>query len=97
MQKEAAAFVVAATIAGIWRSRSVSAGTNGKTLQNLQAAYNGESNAHARYLAFAEQADREGYPQVAVLFRAAARAEEIHLTNHAAVIRQLGATPKANI
>jgi rubrerythrin len=30
---------------------------------------------------------------VASLFRAAARAEQIHLTNHAAVIRQLGAEP----
>lgn len=68
-----------------------------QTLQNLQAAYNGESNARARYLAFAEQAQTEGYARVAVLFRAAARAEEIHLNNHAAVIRQLGAVPTATI
>lgn len=67
------------------------------TLQNLQAAYNGESNARVRYLAFADQAQKEGYLRVAVLFRAAARAEEIHLHNHAAVIRQLGATPTASI
>jgi rubrerythrin len=67
----------------------------GKTLANLQAAYDGESNAHARYLAFAQKADAEGYAQVASLFRAAARAEQIHLTNHAAVIRQMGAEPHA--
>jgi len=67
------------------------------TLNNLQAAYNGESNAHARYLAFAKTADQEGYAGVASLFRAAARAEEIHAGNHAAVIRKMGATPKANI
>jgi hypothetical protein len=30
------------------------------TLENMQAAFNGESNAHARYLAFAMQADKEG-------------------------------------
>jgi hypothetical protein len=40
---------------------------------------------------------QERYAQAAVLFRAAARAEEIHLTNHAAVIRQLGAVPRGRI
>lgn len=70
---------------------------SGKTLENLQAAYNGESNAHARYLAFAQKADEEGYGQVASLFRAAARAEQIHLTNHAAVIRKMNAEPTATI
>ncbi len=67
------------------------------TLANLQAAFNGESNAHAKYLAFALKADQEGYKQVASLFRAAARAEEIHANNHAAVIRKLGATPECKI
>ncbi|MGA8043966.1 MAG: rubrerythrin family protein [Terracidiphilus sp.] len=67
------------------------------TLENMQAAYNGESNAHARYLAFAQKADSEGYGQVASLFRAAARAEEIHASNHAEVIKKLGATPEAKI
>lgn len=68
-----------------------------KTLDNLQTAFNGESNAHARYLAFAEKADKEGYGPVASLFRAAARAEEIHAANHAVVIKKMGATPQANI
>src|SRR5690348_4328328 len=67
------------------------------TLQNLQTAYNGESNAHARYLAFAKQADQDGYAQAAALFRAAARAEEIHAANHAVVIKKMGATPAAKI
>ncbi len=67
------------------------------TIENLQTAYNGESNAHAKYLAFAKQAQSDGYGEVASLFRAAARAEEVHATNHAAVIRELGAAPKANI
>lgn len=67
------------------------------TLDNLQTAYNGESNAHARYLAFAKQADTEGYAQIAALFRAAARAEEVHAGNHAAVIRNMGAEPKADL
>lgn len=67
------------------------------TIENMQTAYNGESNAHVRYLAFAKQADKEGYGEVASLFRAAARAEEIHASNHAAVIKQLGQEPQAKI
>lgn len=67
------------------------------TLKNLQKAYNGESNAHVMYLAFAKKADEEGYQKVASLFRAAAKAEEIHRDNHAKVIEAMGATPKNNI
>jgi len=67
------------------------------TLANLQTAYNGEMNAHVRYVAFAKEADQEGYAPVASLFRAAARAEEIHARNHEEVILGLGASPKANI
>ena len=69
----------------------------GTTVENLQVAFNGESNAHERYLAFAKQADTEGYGQIASLFRAAARAEKIHASNHAAVLQELGAKPKASI
>ncbi len=68
-----------------------------KTLENLQAAFNGESNAHAKYLAYANKAGEEGYLKVAALFRAAAYAEEVHLNNHAKVIEGMGATPKAEI
>ncbi len=67
------------------------------TLANMQAAYNGESNARAKYLAFAVKADEEGYAGVAALFRAAAEAEGVHAANHAEVIRQLGATPEASV
>lgn len=67
------------------------------TLENMQAAFNGESNAHLRYLSFAHRAHIEGYGEVASLFRAAARAEEIHAANHAQVIKEMGGTPKAKI
>ena len=60
-------------------------------------AFDGESNAHARYVAFAQMADQEGYQQVGRLFRAAARAEQIHAGNHGEVIKSLGSTPKAQI
>ena len=67
------------------------------TLKNLQAAYNGESNANVMYLAYAKKADEEGYKEVGSLFRAAAQAEAIHRDNHAKVIQEMGATPKNNI
>jgi rubrerythrin len=71
--------------------------TGDRTLQNLQTAFNGESNAHARYLAFAVKADQEGYGGVASLFRAAARAEEIHAANHLVEIKKLGGSAQAKI
>ncbi len=56
--------------------------TMSKTQENLMAAFAGESQANRKYLAFAQQADKEGLPAVAKLFRAAAEAETIHAHNH---------------
>lgn len=53
-----------------------------KTPENLQAAFAGESQANRRYLAFAQQAEKEGHAQVAKLFRAIAEAETIHALSH---------------
>ena len=53
-----------------------------KSLENLMAAFAGESQAFQKYSAFAVQADKEGYKQVAKLFRAAAAAEKVHASNH---------------
>lgn len=50
--------------------------------QNLAQAIAGESQAHIRYLAFAEKAAQDGYPGVAKLFRAAARSEMVHAQSH---------------
>ena len=68
-----------------------------KTLENLLAAFEGESNAHAKYSAFAARADQDGWHGAASLFRAAARAEQIHAANHARVIRQLGGDAQCTI
>lgn len=68
-----------------------------QTLKNLLEAFNAESNASARYAAFAIKADEEGYLKVGSLFRAACRAEHIHATNHAKVIQTLGGTPSATM
>lgn len=57
-----------------------------KTLENLQAAFAGESQANRKYLAFAKKAEQEGYPQVAKLFRAAAAAETVHAHAHLRVM-----------
>jgi rubrerythrin len=88
--------LLALILATVALSTEATAATS-KTLDNLQTAYNGESNAHARYLAFAEKADQEQYGEVASLFRAAAKAESIHAANHAAVIKKLGGTAEAKI
>ena len=52
------------------------------TEENLKAAFAGESQAHMRYLIFAEVAEREGKPNIARLFRAIAYAEQVHAQNH---------------
>ena len=52
------------------------------TNENLAAAFAGESQANRKYLAFAKQAEQEGYLQVARLFRASAEAETIHALAH---------------
>ena len=53
-----------------------------KSEQYLLEAFAGESQANRKYLAFAKQAEKEGYPQVAKLFRAAAEAETVHAHAH---------------
>jgi rubrerythrin len=57
-------------------------GKMSNTLDNLAAAFAGESQARNKYLAFAKKADEEGFPQAARLFRAAAFAEFTHAQNH---------------
>lgn len=58
-----------------------------ETLKNLLDAFAGESQAHMKYMVFAELAERENLPEVARLFHAASYSEQIHATNH---LRALG-------
>jgi len=53
-----------------------------KTEANLKEAYAGESQANRKYLAFAKKAEREGFVNVARLFRTAAEAEALHAEAH---------------
>jgi rubrerythrin len=62
-----------------------------ETIENLLAAYSGERNATARYIAFAVQAEKENFHGVASLFRAVAHSEQVHATNHARVLRHYNA------
>ena len=70
--------------------------TEYKTDKNLQGAFAGESQANRKYLFFAEKADKEGQPQIARLFRAAAEAETVHAKNHLNALDAIGET-KANV
>jgi len=63
-----------------------------KTEGYLRDAFAGESQANRKYLAFASTADKEGYPQVAKLFRAAAEAETIHAHNHLRALKGIKST-----
>lgn len=58
------------------------------TAENLKEAFAGESQANRKYLAYAAQAEKDGRPGVARLFRAVAEAETIHALSH---LRALGA------
>lgn len=61
-----------------------------KTLENLKAAFAGESQANRRYLYFAKLADVEGEPDVASLFRDTAEGETGHAHGHLDYIRRVG-------
>ncbi len=61
-----------------------------KTHENLKEAFAGESQANRRYLYFAKQADVEGYPDVAGLFRDTAEGETGHAHGHLDYLRQVG-------
>lgn len=62
------------------------------SIDNLKAAYNGESTASAKYAAFAEKAKAEGFDTVAVMFLSTSKAEAIHADNHKKVLGKLGVT-----
>ncbi len=59
------------------------------TEQNLINAFGGESQAHMRYLHFANQAKKENFNNVARLFKAIAYAEYIHAGDHYKELKHL--------
>jgi rubrerythrin len=64
-----------------------------KTIENLKAAFKGESTASAKYAAYSEQARKEGLTAIAIMFAATSRAESIHAGNHKSVLEKMGQKP----
>lgn len=62
------------------------------TREFVKAAFAGESQAHMKYMAFADQAEKDGKRHIANLFRAIAYAERVHATNHLKVLAGVGST-----
>lgn len=52
------------------------------TAQNIRSAFAGESQAYQRYLVWGKVAEKDGFPNVGLLFQAIAYAEEVHASNH---------------
>jgi rubrerythrin len=67
-----------------------------KTHENLKAAFAGESQANRRYLYFSKEADVEGYPDVAGLFRDTAEGETGHAFGHLDYLKVVG-DPATNL
>ena len=63
-----------------------------KTDENLKSAFAGESQANRLYTAFAKKAEDEGFPQIAMLFKAVAQSETVHALNHLQVMGQVKST-----
>ncbi len=61
-----------------------------ETLENLKAAFAGESQANRRYLYFAKVADVEGYPDIAGNFRDTAEGETGHAHGHLDYMKTVG-------
>ena len=62
------------------------------TTDNLKEAFAGESQANQKYRAFADRAEKDGFPNVARLFRTTAEAERIHAAGHLGALDGIGST-----
>jgi rubrerythrin len=61
-----------------------------RTHENLKVAFSNEAQANRRYLYFARQADVEGFPEIAGLFRDTAEGEAGHAHGHLDHLRKVG-------
>lgn len=95
----ALALLLMTAVITAWSSKSAD---RQKVVDDLKAAFKGETTASAKYAAFAEKARSENLPKIALLFEAASKAESIHAGNHKAALDQLGenapdVTPKYDV
>jgi rubrerythrin len=59
-------------------------------MQNMQDAFKGETTASAKYAAYSKKAEEEGFHEIAMLFKAASKSENIHANNHKVVLEEAG-------
>ncbi|MBZ4643185.1 MAG: hypothetical protein PWQ25_899 [Deferribacteres bacterium] len=62
------------------------------TKENLKEAFAGESQANQKYRAFAKKAEKEGFKNIAKLFKTTAEAERIHAEGHLNALEMIGST-----
>ncbi len=62
------------------------------TSENLKVAFAGESQAFQKYEAFAAKAEKDGFPNIAKLFRTTAKAEQLHAEGHLKAMDGIGST-----
>ena len=62
------------------------------TKEHLKEAFSGESQANQKYRAFAKQAEKEGFSNIAKLFRTTAEAERIHAEGHLKALDMIAST-----
>ena len=62
------------------------------TQENLQTAFAGESQANRKYVAFSRKAEKDGFPNVAKMFKAISEAETVHAINHYRAMEMIRST-----
>jgi rubrerythrin len=90
VKNEASENLAIAKQSGVSQKSTIDA--NAKTIANMQAAFKGETTASAKYAAYSKKAEQEGYHEIALLYKAASTAENIHANNHKAVLQESGVT-----
>jgi rubrerythrin len=80
---------------GLWRLAGAATGAYPETVAALADAFQRETDAHRRYLAFAGTATQEGYKGIAYMFTAFAMSEGLHARNFKGLVTQLGGQANA--
>ncbi len=90
MRKHLFTAVIFMTAIALLPAWSTARGDKQKVVDDLKAAFTGETTASAKYASYAAKAKTEGLQKIALLFEAASKAENIHASNHKAALEQLG-------
>jgi len=80
---------------GAWTMARAATGAYPETVAALGRAFQRETDAHRRYLAFASTATQEGYKGIAYMFTAFAASEGLHARNFKRLVTQLGGEANA--